>query len=174
MVPMEMVTLSLLKETKELSPVKAMLEPLSLDNLVKVIPVPLNLDNQVREHNPAKLVKLVSQNSHLNPDSPINLAIKVNKLFNHLNLDNQIKEHSLAKEMFNPKAILEPLNPVNQTNLVTRDSKSFNHLNLVSQASLDKSVNHNKRTKATKDNSLRMSIPALHSDHLVTLIHLEV
>ena len=103
-----MVTLSLHKETKEPNPVKAMLEPLSLDNLV-------------------------SQDSHLNPDSPFNLVIKANKSFNHLNL---------------AKVTPVPLNRLNQNN----------------------PVNHNNQTK---DNSLHKSTLALHSDHLVTLIHLE-
>ena len=97
-----MVTLSLPKETKELSLVKVILEPLSLFNLV-------------------------------NPDSPFNLVIKANKSFNHLN---------------QAKVTPVPLNRLNQNN----------------------PVNHNNQTK---DNSLHKSTLALHSDHLVTLIHLE-
>ena len=79
---MEMVTLSLLKETKELSPVKVILEPLSLDNLV-------------------------SQDSHLNPDSPINLETKVNKSSNH---------HNLVKAMPVPLNLVNKDNPVNHNN----------------------------------------------------------
>ena len=68
---MEMVTLSLLKETKELSPVKAILELLSLDNLAS----PINLETKAnKSFNHLNLAKVTAV--PLNQGNPVKPAVE--------------------------------------------------------------------------------------------------